>query len=394
LGAGSDTLRIDLSVSGKDTVTDFVVGEDVISVYGAGTGVISAAAVSGTTTYGYSLVGGLSGGSVTLTGNTATDFTDSLQLGYGLNNQYSTIAGVTAQVVAGSKNDFLLITNATAGGSYTLGDGADTVEIKLDEFGGGAASAGYTNTIRDFVVGSDVIVLTGTVDPTGSIDAFSADVTAGVYTIGYSSDINLAYGGNSLSETDLSTSLRFGHSGSGADALVIGVSAGAIGLGNLNDVISLGSSAVVVTIKDNGGLDTIHAGSSVEVRYSLSGISTDLVTGLAANASKVANTIDGAVYIFADGEDGASTSAIDYAGRGSAGAGGLTGVATFLEANLGGSTGEKLLAVINDVSGDSAYTYIINNAEGAIDAGDLQLITIFSFDGLGGDNIQKSDLQP
>jgi hypothetical protein len=405
-GAGNDIVRIALGTVTKDTIADFSVGTDIIQFTGSAHA-INVGAQSGVSGL-YALMPADTAGSVTLTGVTANDFSDSIQLGYSLNAQVLLPAVATA-IVAGNLADHV-VGSADVANTITLGGGADVVELALTQTKGAttaAISAATSLVVKDFTLGEDVIVLTGSADTSlgGSslkIDAHSVAVSGGVYTFGLSAGITLQNGGTGLTTTDLGATLRFGHSGAGSDAFhIIGGTAATVVLGDLNDfvVIEAGYTAnQVLTIKDNGGVDFITASSAVEIRYDLTGISADLVTGIAAGASKIANALSGSTYVFADGESGTASATVEYSGSASVavGLGNLTGVATFLNAGLGGTTGETYLAVINDLSGNAAYTYLVvdDSGDGVITADELTMLTAFDITlGNDRDNVfEKDDL--
>jgi hypothetical protein len=205
-------------------------------------------------------------------------------------------------------------------------------------------------------------------------------VSSGVYSFGESAGLTLKNGGTGLTTLDIASSVQFGHSGQVADAFHVGLSASVV-LGDLNDhvVINAGTMIGTVTVKDDGGVDFFSVGSVVEIRYDLTGISLDLVTGVAAGASKIANALSGSTYVFAHGESGTSGASIEYVGSAavSVGDAAIDDVATFLNAALGGTTGETYLAVINDISGNAAYTYLVSeDGDGTITGEEITLLTV------------------
>ena len=402
-GDGADTYRINLSTSTKDTIADFVVGTDVLQLHGTGDyiNVTTQSGASGV----YAFAAGMAGGSATLTGVTATDFSGSIQVGYSKNNPVEHMNGQATGIVAsGSFTDYVR-TSATADSSFTLGAGPDYIELVLA--GGSAlsvtsgASGALSTTITDFVVGEDVIVLTGTGTNTINVHDMSGDISAGVYSFGQSAGLTLMIGGVTGATTDIASSVQFGFSGSAADAFHQQASV-SITLGDLNDYVVIGEDnqhapTGTVTIKDGGGVDFITAHSAIEVRYDLTGISLDLVTGVAAAATKIANALSGSTYVFADGESGTAAAKIEYVGSGTQAVGEAAEdqVATFLNAALGGTTGETYLAVINDLSGNAAYTYLVSEGgDGVITADELSLITVFNLvdDTSGASSLTKADL--
>jgi hypothetical protein len=395
-GDGADAFQMDLDSVQELTISDFAVGTDRLVLYGSAE-TINVASQSGATG-AYAIAPLTQGGSVTLTGVTATDFSESIQLGRDLNNPLTHLkAQATALVASSTYHDYISV-NRSAGSTLTLGSGADTVEVVLLN----SVSAGSADrvTITDFVVGEDLLVLTGSSEASTSIDAYSGRISAGgaLKLGGASSEIVLKYAGTGITTSGLSTSLQFGFSSGTTDGFTI-QSATNVTLGTLNDFIimpSVGSTSIV-TIKDNGGIDFITTKSAFEVNYNLSGISNDLTTAVAAGATKIANALSGSTYIFADGESGTASAKIEYVGSAavSVGQAQLTAVATFLNAGLGGTTGEQYLAVINDLSGNAAYTYkaLDANADGVFTGDEITLLTVFDVTDRSADApVVKADL--
>jgi hypothetical protein len=395
-GAGVDTYRINLSTATDDTITDFAVGTDVLQLHGTG-GTINVAGQSGSSGV-YAFAPGMSGGSATLTGVTATDFSESIQLGYSLNNQVIHSINAATALVAGSSFVDYVQTTASADSTFTLGAGQDYIELNLTVGGAslkaadtGGFSAGESTTVTDFVVGDDVLIITGTAHLAGStginVHNMSGLISSGFYRFTASAGITLKNGGTGLSTTDMASSIQFGHSGAGTDAFQLGISSSVV-LGDLNDFVKIGSYADSVgrstatgtlTVKDDGGIDFLTVGSSVEIRYDLTGISLDLVTGIDAGATKISNALSGTTFVFANGESGTAGAAIEYVGSAavSVGQAAVDDVATFLNAALGGTTGETYVAIINDLSGQAAYTYLVSEGgDGVITGDELTLLTV------------------
>ncbi|MDD3855973.1 hypothetical protein [Sulfurimonas sp.] len=180
LGDGADQLRLDANAAQANThtvtVTDFVKGTDTLVLTGtADAGVNLTTITPAAGVYGFS--GAAGDYVVTLTGNTATDMSDSVQLGVNgseiaytgitiastaaarntkaISNAFAALDGTT--VVAGSKADTItVVTDKKA--TITLGTGADKFIVVA---GTGTNETG-TSTITDFNIAEDVIILAGT----------------------------------------------------------------------------------------------------------------------------------------------------------------------------------------------------------------------------------------
>ena len=180
LGDGADQLRLDANAAQAAThtvtVTDFLKGTDTLVLTGtADAGVNLTTITPAAGVYGFS--GAAGDYVVTLTGNTATDMSDSVQLGVNgseiaytgitiastaaarntkaISNAFAALDGTT--VVAGSKADTItVITDKKA--TITLGTGADKFIVVA---GTGSNETG-TSTITDFNIAEDVIILAGT----------------------------------------------------------------------------------------------------------------------------------------------------------------------------------------------------------------------------------------
>ena len=397
LGDGSDIYRITIQTgSARDTITDFVTGTDRIQVLGGTSFDAGNMSVSSSV---YQLGGEAS---VTLTGVTATDLTDSIQLGQRLATPYDLdLAAATASVVvAGDYGDFIQV-GVTVSATVTLGDGADTLLLHIED-GSDYDSTHTVSRVNDFTVGTDTLVLAGSIAIGGGLadsgvfnfDSYSAspslNVSTGVLTFGASAAVMLRDGSTGLATTNLSDSIQFGWSGSQNNFLAVGSST--LTLGTLSDNIAVYATSTI-TIRDTESVDLFwsavalaQAASTVMVNFGLLDGIDSTVTTLAANASKVSDAVSGVTYIFASGEDGAGSSALDFSGstQVSAGAVSLADVATFLAANLGTSDGEKYVAVINDASGTQAAAFYVA-VSGDLDSDDITLIAMFDYE-LGASN--------
>jgi S-layer protein len=390
-GEGSDTFRL---VDGTDLITDLTKGVDLIQLEAAaasGTFDLTNLTVTASNGNGVYTLGALT---TTLVGQTGVDLSDTIQLGRNAGNAFDVAAGVTATIVGGVFNDFVDVANKAGGASAAvtlrLGAGSDT--LVLDVTAGTSTSA---TTFADFVSGTDNIVLVGSAHAALSVYAMAYDTLSGALgtsgVIAGSAYLVLKNSDAAISDStsiSLAQSMQLGYSGRIAD------STGSVGTNSLklaatgtykggvqSDVVYFVTAGSVYSIKEVGATDWIggSAASLLEVRFDeLSGMSA-AVSARAADAPKVADTVSGTTYVFASAADGAGSTSLQYIGRGSGSSASLTDVATFLDAQLGGTTGEKLVAVVNDSSGSSAYAYYIDNTDGQIEADDLDLIAIFAF---------------
>jgi hypothetical protein len=368
-GAGSDTVTIVAGEDG-DTITDFVMGTDMLVLTGTANAGIDLSSVT-PTSGAYGIDGGTGSFDVTLTGNTATDLTGSVTLGS--QSTAAVAAGVAAAVttytsmttagttVAGDAADVIALGGAH---TVTLGSGADTVIA-------GIATSG--STISDFVMGTDTLILTGLA--TATLDLTSNTPTSGAYSLGGNS---VTLTGNTA--TDVSGSVVLGTAATAFEVFATGTVTGGTG----NDYIDAnnGGGGETVVFIDNGGVDTITAftGGTDALNFdSLTGISASGVS-VAADAAKVGDALDGEVYIFADGTDGTGTESIDFngadndAGLGSAEV--LADVAAFLEAGLTEANGETYVAIIDTdgAAGGLHVAYLVAGDSDGIGADDLTLL--------------------
>jgi len=170
LGDGADEVRYASGADGH-TIKDAVAGVDTIILTGAGAG-FDLTDVSDPSSGAYDLDGN-GAFNITLTGSTATDLSDLVQLGRN-GAEYTAADGAT--LVAGDKDDH--ITMATDdNGTFTLGAGADTFKV----IAGTASDVSGTSTIKDFNIAEDEIVLFGTSTANVDLSAVQTDET---YTFG------------------------------------------------------------------------------------------------------------------------------------------------------------------------------------------------------------------
>jgi hypothetical protein len=172
-GAGADTINLtvgDSTMNGTDdtTVTDFTKGTDILVLNGTTTNTAIDVTELTVASGKYTLIA--TDLLVTLTGNNATDMSDSIKLGTEA-NALTLVDGST--VIAGDLDDFLVVQGDNTA-TLTLGGGSDSVVVTI----GTAGSA--TTTVSDFTVGTDKIIIAGGI--TGEVD-LTATQTAGSYSL-------------------------------------------------------------------------------------------------------------------------------------------------------------------------------------------------------------------
>ncbi|MDC0959457.1 calcium-binding protein [Planktomarina temperata] len=389
LGAGTDTMRI-AATEDADVVSDFSLTDDKLILSGATGGTLDVTTV--TITSGVHIMSTGNAHDVTLTGITATDFTNVVQLGskaaaatatggVAITNAiaYTALSGTNDDITSGSSSDVLSVA-ADDTGTIVTGAGSDIVIV--------TAAASGTAQVTDFVKGTDALIFTGTAG-TGTIDVGAVTVSSGEYTLEGASGkfiVNLSNGGSALTATDMSDSIQLG---TAASAFTSGGVATITG-GNFNDYIALSAAGNIETVvfTQGGGVDVVTVVTVGEDFVNFDGLSGIEGSGVAvaANAAKVADAADGEIYLFADGTDGVGTQTIDFDGvGGKAGLGStevMTDVAEFLEAALGETSGESYVALINVDATDGgihAAYHIAADADG-IQFDDLTFLGSVTFD--------------
>ena len=146
-----------------------------------------------------------------------------------------------------------------------------------------------------------------------------------------------------------------------------------------DDLIGLSTGTDTVKFIDANGSDDINGflkGTDKLSFADMTGIADTVLNpavAVAANATQLVNATDGAVYVFADGGDGAGTEVIaNYTD--------LADVASFLTAALAGTSNEKHVSVINDLVADKTYAYYVDdaNASPGIQASEIKLIGVIT----------------
>ena len=381
LGAGSDIVIV-----AKNTdieVTDFNKSEDTIVITGSGASAVDLSSTTVSTSGTYTID---TTADFTLTGVTDTDVTGFVQLGSST-TAFTLATGTTN--IAGAKDDNLAVATTTSA-TVTTGDGSDTVTIAI---GNGSAV-----TIKDFTTGSDKVVITGTIDDGESVDLSSVTApTSGKYVIGGSTasdnvDITLENGGTAFTATDISSMVQLGSSSAyfTLDATSNGTISATGGIfDDYVDLGTLGTGSTTFNFTDNGGVDyvkgiVVNSAASVISFTDMSDI-TGTGTAVAANATKISDATDGAVYVFADASDGTGSEAISTFVENTAN--GITedtilaDVAAFLNAGLGTASGETYVAVINEGGGtdaNEAYAYLVHGNNDGLTASDISLIGVLN----------------
>jgi hypothetical protein len=279
-GAGADQIRLAVGDAVNDgvndlRVTDFVVGTDRLVL----TGTTINTTIDVTSVTPASGVYTIATGDfiVTLTGNTATDLSGSVQLGRADNAALTLVTGST--VVAGDFDDHI----ALAGGdsaTVTGGAGANTF-YKADGTG--------VLTVSDFKVGTDKIVLTG-ISTLGLSLASAKAPASGAYTDVEAGEFDFTLTG--ISATDVSNIVQLGS----ANVAFTATTGTAVVGGDFDDYITV-PAAGDVTVTGGLGADIITlgtetAGSQINFSAGDSTISNwDQITGLKTVGTGEAGTL-------------------------------------------------------------------------------------------------------
>ena len=413
LGDGTDTVRLSTAGLTGESVTDFVLGTDVVELRGVSATPLAATAAIDlsdvTVTAGvYTLLTAATDYTVTLKNGgaalTETDVRDSVKLTY--------VALKTGtDNVLGDLADSVVVTGTDTGGSITTGSGADTVII--------AADTTASTTIKDFTVGEDTVVLVGTIATATAVNLKNVADVSGVYTIGTATagaSVRLMNAGSDIStDNDLEASIQLGASATNTFTVTAGATTAdniTISGGDFNDFVTITAGATSGTatynFKDDAGVDTVvmatptlsATGAEFVDFNALTGIDTvtdaaNSKIDVAADAAKIADAKDGAVYVFADSSNGTGTT--DITTFLTHNANGYTQdvindeIAAFLDAGLGVQAGENYVVIINDTSSidyavatgggvdplqyaaESFIYYVAGDADG-IDADNITLI--------------------
>ena len=373
LGTGSDTVIMSSVATRKDIIKDFTKGTDTLVLTGAAAAAIDLTKLTAPTANKYTLDSNFI---ITLTGVTATDLSDSIQLG-NATAEYEVFAN--ASVVAGAKDDVMAIATGT-NSTITTGAGADTVILN------GHATTTATATITDFTVGTDKVILTGAATTAGTV----TDLTKATLTTAHAITLKNAGTEIALSTTDLSTMVQLGTSAT--DTYDVSAQTSAVVTGGIfDDFITVGGSTV--NFIDNGGMDTILGFTAGGATDTLSFTGMTGITGTGTAVAAATNATDGAVYIMtADTKINGDT--IDYSKLTSTSgnqvndadvtltdASVMDDVAAYINNAIAKQVdGEKYVVVINDDNNNDAYAYLVNVDADGIDAANLSLIGVVKAD--------------
>lgn len=355
----------------------------------------------------------------------------------------TTIGGLSAdvfdiQISAGDKNNIILTgaadgTKVTAtGGTSTItsvgGTAAGDITIKLAD-GNDTVTVGKNNTVtlgggndtvkladnlagvvvKDFVLGTDTIVLSG-VQATGNIDLSKvAAPTKGAYFISGAATaagvwgITLENGGTGLTATDLRNSVQLDITAKDASTVIAG---------DLNDIVAVKADESA-TITTGGGKDKVvlNAGdqTTATVKDFTVGSDTIVVTGalsdnFGVNLKNVAEA--SGAYTIGDGGSGnkGAIFTLQNGGKNITTDGDLTGIVqlgnkagstiTYLKVVHAGSASENVV-----VTGGSSNDFVelAGNAKmwtatvGVVDSGNANKQAVFQFSNNGGmDTIKLS----
>ncbi|PNV84622.1 MAG: hypothetical protein C0627_00540 [Sulfurimonas sp.] len=404
LGSGADTYSLASGTAGVDVISDFLAGTDTIVLTGAGEDIDLTDLEDNLTTNTYKF-DGTTAFETKLTGVTATDLSDSIQLGSidsdGLKSEYDltllskTATAANATIVAGDKDDVIKAggtTATTTGGgvagaidnvthTITLGAGSDTLVLENTmeaDADTGTNEDTTTVVVTDLTAGTDKVVFEGTA--AGTVDLTSVDVNAGVYDIDGAGTfaVTLKNGATNLTATDAKAMFQLGS----ADAEFVAATGGTTFTGGTFDDFIKGAGVTdKINFIDNGGMDTIttFTGGADQLSFNLmTGITATSDTDLTAQTSKLADASDGAIFLFGDatvahaGTAKVDTFTVDEDAAVTADTI-LADVADFLNANLGTSDGESYVAILADSTTDS-YVYLITADTDGIQADDIKLI--------------------
>lgn len=387
-GTGSDIVTIASGEDG-DTISDFTTGTDTLVLTGAGVNIDVTTLTAPSATGAYTNLDATANFDVTLTGVSATDLSDSIQLGsinattgaksaYAVTQAENSTATIT--VIAGDKSDVISVAMTTdnnntdaSATNITTGTGSDTIVLNATEDGNDT----NTVTVTDFTTGTDKIILEGTAD--AALDLTAVTVATGVLDLA-AFDVTLNNASAAVyanGSTDVSAAVQLGS----VDAAFTMAGVADYTGGSFDDVVAFeaGANANTYNFIDNGGVDTLTELVLTSDFVSFTGMTGITGTGVAvaANATKITDGTDGEVYVFASAADGTGSEAIttftENAATGVTADTILADVAAFLEAGLGEADGESYVAVINDGT-TKAYAYFVEGDADGIDAANLTLL--------------------
>jgi len=262
---GDETISA-VSMTGALTISNMANGA---SIYG-GSGDDSIKSTTALTTGTFTVYGGA--------GDDTIDFdttVDKASVIYGEDGDDTIYTSDKGDTVNGGAGDDTVVVKGTAATTITLGDGSDTVQM---------AAVADGHTIKDFVIGTDKLILTGT----GKADLDLTEVakpSSGAYDPDGSGDFNITLTGNSA--RDLSSSVQLGKLGTNFVAssgkTVVGGDFGDFIEGPLDAkaTITLGAGAdtfyVAVSGDNDDGTSTIKDFNIAEDKIVFSGKATKAV---------------------------------------------------------------------------------------------------------------------
>jgi hypothetical protein len=324
-GYKETTMTLTAGVTLGDTTTALVIdGEENLNIgaviNNAADQVITASNMTGNLTISSisddsTIIGGKGNDRITTSNAKIVD----VQSGEGVDTINVATSADNSEVDAGAGNDSIIsssnITKINAGAgddtitaagkdTITLGAGSDTLKLADN-----LATATASVVVKDFVKGTDTIVLSG-VQAAGNVDLTAVDdVTNGVYLIGGAAsgagvwEVTLENGGSKLTETDLSDSIQLN---------IIAANASTVTAGSKDDSVAI-NAGETATITTGAGSDdvTIAAGASSGAVVKDFVVETDKIvaTGaitndLSVNLNNV--TATSGTYTLGDAASGAS----------------------------------------------------------------------------------------
>ncbi|WP_434658168.1 DUF4214 domain-containing protein [Sulfurimonas sp. NW9] len=288
LGTGADTVILGSAAAKDDgtdevNISDFVVGTDKLVLTGAAAGTsldLSSVSVASDV---YSFDANFK---TTLTGNTATDMTTSVQLGSST-VAYDLAAGST--VVAGSLNDN--ITAATRNGVNTVNLGAGN-DIFTGGTGGDTITGGAGDDVITLGTGADNVTVDAGTDTLINLAA------ADTLTVDASAIANLtSANGNTLDMTGLAGYTNNGtvvlnNTGGASATIKGGVGVEQITAGANGDTITGGAGDDVITLGTGADNVTVDAGTDTLINLAAADTLTVDASAIANLTSANGNTLD------------------------------------------------------------------------------------------------------
>jgi Ca2+-binding RTX toxin-like protein len=429
-GAGADLFHYlavaDSTGTAKDSITDFTSGTDFISVVinnstnttGQTYDATIQTAAAGTAAVQAGMSGSIGQTFFDTTNNVMVVNANADNLVTTLDYQIGLNAAATAANTVAAGDVRYVITGGSGADTITTGGGNDTITggLAADIIDAGAGDdtvvAEDTDTSIAGGTGTDVISLAAdasfATDTFSGFETFTATADGADLTVDYAdfTDFTTVNGFTTsgsaveLIKTTTSTAVTIDltaitFTGAAASVTTSGAVANTINSGSGGDTMVLGAtSAQLINFYTSNGSDTITGFDTTVDHLSfdtMDDITATTGTALAANAAATTVT-DGAVYVHADGSDGAGAAAITSYTT-------LSQVGTFLAAQFSDeAAGDQFVAVINDLAGNLTYAYHVdfdagNSGAGAIDADAITLLaTITEETGAGGVALVTADI--